>query len=461
MDKMEQLVEKTYLKNTRLKLLENWSVQYLLESKFSYNDLFDLVPIGSFLIKSRLKILIEDDMIYQRVTVKINNNGVVPRDTEIGKNIGTKQQYLVKAGQFLMSKIDARNGAFGIVPENLEGAIVTNDFPVFDVNKTVINPEFLVLITTTKEFIKFAQSCSSGTTNRQRIDIDLFLNVKIPLPSLAEQNRIVNAYNKKTKLAERQEKNADDIETEIEVYLSSKLGIERGKRIIRKNGLQTIAYKEINRWALSYLFKEQRFSMENSKYPIIPLKSLITFFEGGKTPSTSRKDFWGGGIFWTSAKDMKELFLENVQDRITKKGVTEGKMKVYPVGTILGVFRSGILRHSFPVTLTKIETTINQDLKAIGVDETMVKKEYFLFFLKTFQKFILERAQKFGVTVESINTDEFFEIPIVLPPLDIQEKICVSITMMLSEIDELRSKSILIKQSAIKEFENEIFKPCN
>ncbi len=461
MDNMEQLVTKTYLKNTSLKLLENWSVQYLLESKFSYNDNFELVPIGSFLIKSRLKTLIEDEKTYQRVTVKINNNGVFPRDTEIGKNIGTKQQYLVKSGQFLMSKIDARNGAFGLVPENLEGAIVTNDFPVFDVDNSVINPEFLVLITTTKEFIKFAQSCSSGTTNRQRIDIDLFLNVKIPLPPLPEQNRIVETYNAKIALAVEQEQKADELEKGIEIFLSEELGIERGKRKIKKNGLQTIAYKEINRWALSYLFKDQRFSMENVKYPIIPLKTLITFFEGGKTPSTSRKDFWGGDVFWTSAKDMKELFLENVQDKITEKGVTEGKMKVYPVGTILGVFRSGILRHSFPVTLTKIETTINQDLKAIGVDETMVIKEYFLFFLKTFQKFILERAQKFGVTVESINADEFLEIPVVLPPLYIQKSICNSIKVMLIEINELRSKSILTKQSAIKEFENEIFKPCN
>ena len=461
MDSMDMLNTKTNLKTTRLKLLENWSVRYLLESKFSYNDNFKLMPIDSFLIKSRLKVLIEDEKTYQRVTVKINNNGVVPRDTEIGKNIGTKQQYLIKTGQFLMSKIDARNGAFGIVHENLDGAIVTNDFPVFDVDNSVINPEFLVLITTTKEFIKFAQSCSSGTTNRQRIDIDMFLNVNIPLPSLPEQNRIVEAYNEKIKLATRQEQRADELETEIEVYLSSLLGIERGKRLIKKNGLQTIAYKEINRWALSYLFKDLRFTMINVKYPIIPLKTLITFFEGGKTPSTSRKDFWGGTVYWTSAKDMKELFLENVQDKITEKGITEGNMKVYPVGTILGVFRSGILRHSFPVTLTKIETTINQDLKALGVEETMVKKEYFLFYLNTFQKFVLERAQKFGVTVESVNTDEFLEIPVVLPPLDIQEEICTSIKTRLSEIDELRSNSIRTKQSAIHEFENEIFKPCN
>ena len=199
--------------------------------------------------------------------------------------------------------------------------------------------------------------------------------------------------------------------------------------------------------------------MDNVKFPIVPLKTLITFFKGGKTPSTSRKDFWGGDIYWTSAKDMKSLFLDSVQDRITEKATKEAKLEVYPKGTILGVFRSGILRHSFPVAITRMETTINQDLKAIGVNEEVVLKEYILFYLKTFQKMILERAQKFGVTVESINSDEFLEIPIVLPPIQKQKIIVASISQMLGDIDKLKTDSILLRRNALKDFENEIFKP--
>lgn len=367
---------------------------------------------------------------------------------------------LVPEDSIIYSKINVRHGCVYYNKKGEQPFGVSSEYPTFTFDKMKVNGEFLKMVLRSEEFKKLLNTKTSGIS-KARVKVDEFLNIQIPLPNISEQNRIIEAYYKKVRAGEEQHQKSDDLENKIVVYLSKVLGIERGKRKIKKNGLQTIAYKEINRWALSYLFKDQRFSMENVKYPIIPLKTLITFFEGGKTPSTSRKDFWGGNVFWTSAKDMKELFLENVQDKITEKGVTEGKMKVYPVGTILGVFRSGILKHTFPVTLTKIETTINQDLKAIGVDETIVIKEYFLFFLKTFQKFILERAQKSGVTVESINTDEFFEIPFVLPPLEIQEKICNSISKMLTEIDDLRSMSILTKQSAIKEFENEIFKPCN
>ena len=265
-----KIAKQTYLQSTQLQFLENWSVRYLLETKFSYNENFELVPIGSFLFKSRNKILIEDDKTYQRVTVKINNGGVIPRDTEKGVNIGTKQQYQVNTGQFLMSKIDARNGAFGLIPEILEGAIVTNDFPVFNVDKNVINPEFLVLITTTKEFIKFAQSCSSGTTNRQRIDVDLFLNVKIPIPSLSEQNKIVEAYNSKIKLAEEQEQEAHKLEKGIEEYLYEELEIEKATiQPFRKGRVNLFSYKNtIDRWDVHKGSIQAFASLYNSKYPI-------------------------------------------------------------------------------------------------------------------------------------------------------------------------------------------------
>ncbi|MBV5312798.1 MAG: restriction endonuclease subunit S [Prolixibacteraceae bacterium] len=417
--------------------------------------------IGEFLHKSRNQILIEDGRKYQRVTIKINNGGVIPRDVELGENIGTKQQFIVSEGQFLMSKIDARNGAFGIVPKELEGAIVTNDFPTFEVNEKIINPEFLVLITTTKEFIKFAQSCSSGTTNRQRIDISSFLNVKIPLPTLEEQNQIVQAYNDRIIEAKRLEGEAKSLEKGIKKYLFDELGVVKSNSSIVINGLSFLAYKEIERWALSHLLKQRLYSFRNVKHPILPIKTLLIFFEGGKTPSTSRNDFWGGDIYWTSAKDMKELYLKSAQDKITKLAVKEGGLKVYPKGTLLGVFRSGILRHSFPVALTEAETAINQDLKAMGINEEIVLKNYFLNYLNVFQKMILERSQKEGVTVESINTDEFLEIPVIIPPIETQRIISAQIQSIRNEVANKKSQAETNRQLAITEFESKIFMPCN
>ena len=95
----------------------NWSVRYLIQSSFGYNKKYDLFKIGDFLQRNRDIITLEDDVTYSRVTIKLYNKGVQRRDEVKGENIGTKKQYLVKPGQFIISKIDARNGAFGIIPE--------------------------------------------------------------------------------------------------------------------------------------------------------------------------------------------------------------------------------------------------------------------------------------------------------------------------------------------------------
>jgi len=60
-------------------------------------------------------------------------------------------------------------------------AIVTNDFPLYGVYYNKYKFSFFAIYNTTKKFIKFAQSCSSRTTNRQRIDVDIFLEQKVSL----------------------------------------------------------------------------------------------------------------------------------------------------------------------------------------------------------------------------------------------------------------------------------------
>ena len=137
------------------------------------------------------------------------------------------------------------------------------------------------------------------------------------------------------------------------------------------------------------------------------------FFEGGKTPSKARNDYWNEGeIYWTSAKDFNSQYMDSAQDKITLLAVKEAGMKVYPKGVFLSVFRSGILQHSFPTVLTTIETTINQDLKAYQLNENIIDKLYYLHFVLVFKKYILLKASKKSVTVESINTEDFLEINI-------------------------------------------------
>lgn len=434
---------------------------YTLSNKASIFSNFPLVELGTVIKQRKESIVIDDAKIYKRCRVKLYGNGVVLRDPDgiEGKEIKTKKQQVCKTNDFLVAEIDAKFGGYGIVPTELNGAIVSSHYFLFEIDTTQLLSEFLEIVVKCNDFSK--QVKSTGSTNYSAIRPYHVLGYLIPLPSLEEQNILVQAYNNRIAEAKRLEDVAKSFVKEIKKYLFDQLGVVKNNSSIAIDGLSFIAYKEIERWALSHLLKQRLYSFKNVKHPILPIKTLLTFFEGGKTPSTSRNDFWGGDIFWTSAKDMKELYLKSAQDKITKIAVKEGGLKVYPKGTLLGVFRSGILRHSFPVALTEAETAINQDLKAMGINEEIVLKDYFLNFLNVFQKMILERSQKEGVTVESINTDEFLEIPVIIPPIKTQRIISAQIQSIRNEVANKKNQAEKNRQLAITEFESKIFMPCN
>ncbi len=444
------LVKQKYLQTTHLQFLENWSVHYLLESKFSYNENFDLVPIGSFLTKSKNKVLIEDGKSYQRVTVKINNRGVIPRDIEKGENIGTKQQYKISKGQFLMSKIDARNGAFGLVPEILDGAIVTNDFPVFDVDNTLINSEFLVLITTTKEFVRFAQSCSSGTTNRQRIDIDMFLGVKIPLPTISEQNRIVGTYNARIKQAEEQEIKAKELDEGLYKFINSELGIKKNIVPNKKvKGLQFTNYEKLSRWDINFLFQNE--SSVKSKYPLISFNELFISLNNG-IPS---RNYSESGVRFLKVADIKNNLIDNSNVKFIDK---HKKSELIEKDTLL-ITRKGTVGNSFYVTEDKKYTAsseifiiklndyvIGDFLAEINLIE-FVKKQY--------------KEKNTGTIMPSLSQNKLKEILIPLPPKEKQQEMIRHIAKIKSKIEEAKKDHAQLKTKAIQEFENEIFQSCN
>ena len=122
--------------------------------------------------------------------------GVVLRGLQYGAAILTKNQFVVSAGQFILSRIDARNGAFGIIPEELEGAIVTNDFLAFDINEDEVEREFFNVFLQSPIFLEACIKASRGNTNRKRVDEDFFLNYQVNLPPLRQQHNLIKQINK-------------------------------------------------------------------------------------------------------------------------------------------------------------------------------------------------------------------------------------------------------------------------
>lgn len=147
--------------------------------------------IGDILTRYKEAETVKDEVTYKQVTIGTNYKGVRLRGTKQGTEIGTKNQWLVKAGQFILSRIDARNSAFGIIPDDLEGALVTNDFMAYEVNEDEVDRDFFNVFLQSPQFLEACIKASRGNTNRKRVQEEFFLNYEVNLPDIDHQRLLI------------------------------------------------------------------------------------------------------------------------------------------------------------------------------------------------------------------------------------------------------------------------------
>jgi type I restriction enzyme, S subunit len=148
-----------------------------------------IVPLGQALRQRKEFITISDLETYKRCRVQLHAQGIVLRDILPGAEIKTKAQQVCRAGEFLVAEIDAKVGGYGLVPDALDGAIVSSHYFLFVVDRRVLDLRFLDYFCRTPGFQE--QVTAKGTTNYAAIRPSDVLSYKIPLPPLDEQRRIV------------------------------------------------------------------------------------------------------------------------------------------------------------------------------------------------------------------------------------------------------------------------------
>lgn len=148
-----------------------------------------IVELGGVVRHRQGFVEIDDTERYKRCRVQLHAKGIVLRDAVDGYDIKTKRQQVCRAGDLLVAEIDAKVGGYGIVPPELDGAIVSSHYFLFDIDDSCITPRFLYWLLKTRGFA--AQVEAQGSTNYASIRSHHVLKYEIPLPSLMEQRRIV------------------------------------------------------------------------------------------------------------------------------------------------------------------------------------------------------------------------------------------------------------------------------
>lgn len=157
---------------------------------------YSAVPLAELLVPHEDWLTADENKKYLEITVRLHGKGVCQRSAGHNPVKPGARRNRIKSGQFIASKIDARNGAFGIIPAELDGGVVSQDFPVFNIVDRKIIPFFLEWVTRTPQFVSICRQSSVGTTNRARLATEVFLQQPIYLPPLDEQRRIVEVLER-------------------------------------------------------------------------------------------------------------------------------------------------------------------------------------------------------------------------------------------------------------------------
>lgn len=176
--------------------------------------------IGEMLTRVKDDVQIDDFTTYGRITIRMAGKGVTLRDRVIGSEIGTKRQFIARTGQFVLSKIDARNGAFGVLPDDCNNAIVTGNFWVFDVDHSQLDSRFFNYLSKSPGFVAACVAASDGTTNRRYLQEDAFLDMVVPTPDLTTQQALVSRLDALTEKTRQVEAHLDAVERDAEHLLA-------------------------------------------------------------------------------------------------------------------------------------------------------------------------------------------------------------------------------------------------
>ncbi len=133
---------------------------------------------------------IQDNQRYRLITVRRSRGGLDQRSELYGRDIAVKSQFLVETGDFLISKRQIVHGACGIVPSELDRAIVSNEYAVLRCSH-LLDPRYLQqLIHSVYLQQTFFHSSIGVHIEKMIFKLPEWFKWPIHLPTLPEQRKI-------------------------------------------------------------------------------------------------------------------------------------------------------------------------------------------------------------------------------------------------------------------------------
>lgn len=205
----DEYIEKLEQKIALKEQLKKGLMQQLLTGKRrlpGYSDDWAVRKVGDFARESRVKEV--DNDVHKRLTVRLHLKGVEARGVRGIEALDSTQYYRRSAGQLIYGKQNIFKGSIGVVPAQYDGYASSQDIPSFDIEDKVANVYYLYYYLSRKSIYEWLENFAGGSGSK-RLHTSEFYNIKIQLPSLEEQDAIVEVLQLALKEIETLKKHRD------------------------------------------------------------------------------------------------------------------------------------------------------------------------------------------------------------------------------------------------------------
>lgn len=255
---------------------------------------FPLKPLSELIVPRHEAVRVEGVLgDWQAITIKFSGE-VLPRDrAEAFKGA----MFAAYPGDLVFSKIDARNGAVGLIPDSIPKAVITPEYPVFTPKPEKLRPAFLNHLLRAAHFKADLQRKASGTSGRKRVTPEGFLSLEVPVPTVDEQDTLVTAYTEAMTRAGQLEQEAESIERAGWQAFEAALGVAPPPPLPDRS-MFVARFKDVERWSHESILRKSVSGPEQQhSWPLTRLGDLVADLENGWSPKChdhpARKGMWG------------------------------------------------------------------------------------------------------------------------------------------------------------------------
>ena len=358
---------------------------------------------------------------------------------------------IVKSGDVLVAVVGATLGIVGYVPENIQEANINQNVVRIRVKDKEVNPKYLAVILSSKIGQKLILRNSTIQTQAY-INNSQLGKIKIPLPPLEIQNKIVQLMDNAYSLKKSKEAEAQQLLDSIDNYVLDELGI----KILELKGRMTfvvnsdeVKNRRVDPCYYQPKFEEVEKAVKNGKFEVKELKEFITKIHYG---ASVKNEYFDEGIpllrimnLKPNKFDLRDIVRlpESMRKDLGNAFVSEGDLLISRSGTVGVVSVVPKEAEGFAFGSFMIKFCLNDK----------INKYYVSAWLNTKLQNLLTEREKIGaiqgnITIETI---ENFKIP--LPPLTVQNKIAEEVKRRMQKAKQLQEEAKTILEEAKEKVE--------